>query len=141
MCCAKNAKRVKESDVPKLDNRDTRRQRVVVCAQHTCSASTIFQYSGCCRALLEMCNNLEKLTRGYFLTLLTFGCGALTLKSGSQSPCRLVSADDSFSRCVKLLAEPVLTTCFAFFLSLFLSSRVHDSLLPYTAIFQLSTAQ
>lgn len=43
----------------------------------------------------------KKLTRGYFLTLLTFGCGALTLPSGTQSPSTVVFADDSFSRCVK----------------------------------------
>lgn len=45
-------------------------------------------------------------------------------------------------RCaMNFLADLVFTSRFAVFLSLFLSFPDHDSLLPYTAIFQLSTAQ
>lgn len=83
----------------------------------------------------------EKLTSRYFLTLLTFGCGASkTLGSGRKGRCCAFAASCD-SVCIRLRSNPPFASRLAFFLSLFLSFTVHNSLLPYTAIFQHSTAQ
>lgn len=89
----------------------------------------------------------KKLTRGYLFPLHTFfflGCGALNTSkwSGEKKVHVLLRPRTAaLSTRTKLLAEAVFSHSVAFFLSPFLYSTVHDSLLSYTAIFQLSTAQ
>lgn len=87
--------------------------------EHTYNASTIFQYSGWCLAVLKMCNNLKKKTHPQIFLdsshLLRF-----KYLEVAQSPCGVACADESSSTCIKLPAKPVFTQCFAFFLSPFL---------------------
>lgn len=112
------------------------------CAEHTC-AILHFQDCGRCLAALEMCNNLGKthprifLPSSHFFGLWRFKHFEVVEKVHVLSRTRTMV----LSTCIKLLANPVFTNCFVFFLSPFLYSTVHDSLLCYTAIFQLSTAR
>lgn len=68
-------------------------------------------------AVLEMCNNLEKLTRGYFSTLHFWLLRFKHFKVADKSPCGVFSADDSFLVCNTFLANLLFTYGFAFFLS------------------------
>lgn len=108
--------------------------------EHTYNASTIFQYSGWCLAVLKMCNNLKKkLTRRYFLTLLT--CCALN--TWKWRKVRAVSRvrTEAPRRALNFQQSPYLLSVSPSFCRPFSIFTVHDSLLSYTAIFQLSTAQ
>lgn len=102
------------------------------CLAHTCSAaSTIFHSTVACLqrlAVLEMCNNLEKLTRRYFLP------SHLWLRRFNTSNSRLcfsVSTNGNFNVCIQLIFKHLFTSApLSFFLSPFLSFAAHNSQLP-----------